>query len=94
MQQYIYVLSMITENSLRVLQRMAGIFSRQRLNIEQLTVFETPNKGISCFNVMIFGDEKVTNRVIMQLQRIVELREVKISSRIPLSRPDSCEKAV
>ncbi len=39
--KYIYAISVVTENTLRVLQRMAGIFARNRLNIEQLKVFET-----------------------------------------------------
>lgn len=51
--KYIYALSVVTENTTRVLQRMAGIFARNRLNIEQLTVFETGNKGTSFFNIVI-----------------------------------------
>ncbi len=73
---------------MRVLQRIAGIFSRQRLNIEQLTVFETSNKGTSYFNIVIHSDVKTINRVIQQLQRIVELLEVKINSQIPLIEPE------
>jgi acetolactate synthase I/III small subunit len=83
--QYIYAISIVTENALRVLQRLAGIFARQRVNIEQMHVFETCNKGISYFNVVIHSDEKTTQRVIMQLQRIIELVEIKINSKIPLN---------
>jgi acetolactate synthase-1/3 small subunit len=81
--RYIYVISVITENTMRVLQRMAGIFARQRLNIEQLTVCET-GKGVSYFNIVIHSDDKSMARVINQLQRIVELMEVKINNKIPL----------
>lgn len=82
--KYIYVISAITENALRVLQRMAGILARHRLNIEQLNVFETQHKGISCFSIVIHSDAKTTDRLIKQLERIIELMEVKISSQIPL----------
>lgn len=82
--QYIYVISVVTENTLRVLQRIAGIFARHRLNIEQMNVFETKNKGTSCFSIVIHSDAKTTDRLIKQLQRIIELLEVKISSQIPL----------
>lgn len=82
--KYIYAISVITENTMRVLQRMAGIFSRHRLNIEQLTVFETSIKGTSYFNIVVHSDERTIERVIKQLQRIVELMEVKINSQIPL----------
>lgn len=83
--KYIYALSVVTENTTRVLQRMAGIFARNRLNIEQLTVFETGNKGTSFFNIVIHSDARSLSRVVKQLQRIVELLEVKISSQIPLA---------
>ncbi|MDE4996591.1 acetolactate synthase small subunit, partial [Francisella tularensis subsp. holarctica] len=42
---------MNTENTLCVLQSISSVLSRNRINIEQLTVFETANKGISHFNL-------------------------------------------
>lgn len=83
----IYVVSLFTANTLRVLQRIAGIFARHRLNIEQMNVFETSNKGTSHFNIVIHSDEKTIDRVIKQLERIIELLEVKITSQIPLDEP-------
>ena len=82
--QSIYVISAFTENSLRVLQRMAGIFARHRINIEQMNVFETSNKGTSHFNIVVHSDEKTIDRVIKQLQRIIELLDIKINSQMPL----------
>ena len=82
--KYIYALFVVAENTTRVLQRMAGIFARNRLNIEQLTVFETCNKGTSFFNIVVHSDVKTIERVVKQLQRIVELLEIKINSQIPL----------
>jgi acetolactate synthase-1/3 small subunit len=92
--KYIYALSVVTENTARVLQRMAGIFARNRLNIEQLTVFETSNKGTSFFNIVIHSDEKTMARAIQQLQRIVELLEVKINSKILLDGFSEEEKVI
>ena len=83
--RYIYAISVITENTLRVLQRMAGIFARYRLNIEQMNVFETGNRGTSFFNIIVHSDVKTADRVIKQLEKIFELREIKINSQIPLS---------
>lgn len=84
--KYIYALSVVTENTMRVLQRMAGILARNCLNIEQLTVFETGNKGTSFFNIVIHSDERCLERVVKQLERIVELLEIKVNSRIPLEQ--------
>ena len=83
--QYIYAISVVTENTLRVLQRLAGIFARYRLNIEQMNVFETGNRGTSYFNIIVHSDAKTADRVIKQLEKIFELKEVKIVSQIPLS---------
>lgn len=82
--KYIYVISALTENTLRVLQRMVGTFTRHRLNIEQLNVFETDNKGTSYFNIIIHSDDKTVDKLIKQLRRIIELMEVKVTSRMPL----------
>lgn len=81
----IYMISAVTENTLRVLQRMAGVFARYRLNVDQLNVFETGQGNTSYFNVVIQSDEKTIHRVIHQLKKIVELIEVKINSQIPLT---------
>jgi acetolactate synthase-1/3 small subunit len=83
--KYIYALAIVTENTTRVLQRMAGLFGRNRLNIEQLTVFETGNKGTSFFNIVVHADVKTMERVIMQLQKIIEVMDVKINSKIALT---------
>lgn len=83
--KFIYALSVVTENTTRVLQRMAGIFARNRLNIEQLTVFETGNKGTSFFNIVLHSDATTIHRVVKQLQKIVELIDIKIHSQIPLT---------
>lgn len=83
---YIYALSVVTENTTRVLQRMAGVLARNRLNIEQLTVFETGNKGTSFFNIVLHSDAQTIDRVVKQLEKMVELMEIKITSQIPLTQ--------
>ncbi|MGB6977207.1 MAG: acetolactate synthase small subunit [Gammaproteobacteria bacterium] len=87
--KYIYLISAVSENTLRVLQQVAGIFARHRLNIEQLNVFETGTKGISHFSIVIHSDPKTIARAMHQLQRIVELLEVKINNKIPLTKESS-----
>jgi acetolactate synthase I/III small subunit len=82
--QGVYVVSAITENTLRVLQRISGIFARHRINIQQLNVFEIENSGISHFSIVVQGNSKTVEVVVKKLQRIIEVLEVKISSQIPL----------
>lgn len=72
-----YQITATTENKLRVLQRIASIFSRLRINVEQLSVNETDIKGISQFKITILTSEpRTVEKLLGQLRRIVELIEV------------------
>lgn len=78
-----YMISLTTENTLRVLQRITTVFTRNRINIEQLNVFETQVRGISHFHIVIQVDDDLVNKIVKQLGKIVEVIEVDISNRIP-----------
>ncbi|MGA2654431.1 MAG: ACT domain-containing protein [Gammaproteobacteria bacterium] len=80
----VYMITATTENALRVLQRISGIFARHRLNIQQLNVFATANKNISFFNITVHGDEKTVVLVVKKLQRVVELLDVKITNEMEI----------
>ena len=86
MQQNIYFLSINTENALCVLQRIASIFSRYRINIEQMNVFETANKGISHFNIVLHSDEDKIQQIVKKLEKIVEVLNITISSSLPIEK--------
>lgn len=79
-----YTISATTENALRVLQRIAGIFARHRLNIQQLNVFATENKNVSCFSITVHSDEKTVLLVIKKLQRVIELLDVKLINEMEI----------
>jgi acetolactate synthase I/III small subunit len=80
----IYIISITTENTLNVLQRIASIFSRHRINIEQLNVTETINKGISHFTVILHSHNEKMSKIVKQLKKIIEVIDIKISSQMPI----------
>lgn len=80
----VYMISATTENTLRVLQRISGIFARHRLNIQQLSVFATANKNVSFFNITVHSDEKTVLLVVKKLQRVIELLNVKITNEMEI----------
>ncbi len=84
--EYLYVLNATTENSMRVLQRIASIFSRHRINIEKLNVNEIGHSGISHFTIMIYSTEEKMQRILNQLNCIIELLEVGISNKLPVAK--------
>lgn len=72
----LYFISMTTDNTLRVLQRVASVFSRNRVNIEQLNIFETKEDNISHFNLAIYTESALVEKLLKQLEKIVECHEV------------------
>lgn len=78
--KYIYVITTLTPNTVRVLQRVIGVFARHNLHIEQMNIFETSLHGLTYFNIVMQCDAQMAEKLLKQLQRIVELLEVKFSS--------------
>jgi acetolactate synthase I/III small subunit len=76
-----YVISVITENTLEIFQRLAVVFSRNRLLINEMN-FESFNKeGNSSFNIEIYTDEKKLDRIVKQLQKIIDLIDVQVETK-------------
>jgi acetolactate synthase-1/3 small subunit len=75
---------MNTENTLCVLQRISSVLSRNRVNIEQLTVFETANKGISHFNLVVHGSQEKIEKIVKKLANVIEVIDINITNSIPM----------
>lgn len=73
-----YVISIVSHNTLSVLQRVAGTFSRYRVNIEHINAYRC-NNNLSHWQINIHSEKKTIQMVINQLEKIVELVEVKIT---------------
>lgn len=78
-----YVMSIITQNTLCVLQRVAGMFSRYRINIEHINISKHTST-LSYWNVVIYSDEDKVELLTKQLAKIVELIDIKIIDKVPL----------
>ncbi|MEG0162435.1 MAG: acetolactate synthase small subunit [Mucinivorans sp.] len=68
-----YIITVYTENTVGVLNRITNIFTRRKINIESLTVGETHHKGISQMTIISFSDEATIAKVIKNIERIVEV---------------------
>ncbi|MCB0320105.1 MAG: acetolactate synthase small subunit [Bdellovibrionales bacterium] len=73
-----YTLSIFTENSPGVLQRITIMFTRRKINIESLAVSETERKGISRFTIVICCDSSLIHKIARQIQRIIEVLHVDV----------------
>jgi acetolactate synthase I/III small subunit len=71
-----FTISIFTENSPGVLHRITTVFTRRKINVESLTVSETEQHDISRFTIMVCLTEDLVEKVVAQIRRIIEVRDV------------------
>ena len=72
-----HTISVIVENKFGVLARVSGLFSSRGYNIDSLAVGETNDPSVSRMTIVVRGDDHVLDQVIKQLDKIVDVMEVK-----------------
>lgn len=75
-EQQEYNITVYTENQIGLLNRIAIIFSRRKLNIESLNTSPSEVEGIHRFNIVITENEEVVRKVARQLEKQVEVLKV------------------
>ena len=73
-----YVIGVIVANVSGVLSRVSGMFPRRGFNIDSLTVGETESSGFSRITIAFHGDEDIKERILQQLQKLHDVREVEV----------------
>jgi len=66
-----------------VLNRMVSLFRRRRYNIESLAVGHSETPGISRMTFSVEGDDRVIEQVKKQLEKLVDVIEVRDITREP-----------
>ncbi len=77
----LHTISVLVDNHFGVLARISGLFSARGYNIESLCVGVTEDPSISRMTVAAHGDERVLEQIVNQLQKLVEVIEVKDLTR-------------
>ncbi len=72
------VLSILVRNQPGVLMRVAGLFSRRGFNIDSLAVGITEKPAFSRMTVGLYGNEATVEQVKKQLEKLVEVEEVRL----------------
>lgn len=70
------VLSILVENTVGVLSRVSGLFSRRGYSIDSLTVGETETPGISRMTVVATGDEQILDQIKKQLAKLEDVKTI------------------
>src|SRR4026208_2212381 len=68
-----YTTSVYTENHIGLLNRIAIIFSRRKINIDSLNVSPSEIEGIHRFNIVINETEEVVIKLCRQIEKQVEV---------------------
>ena len=70
------VLSVLVDNHVGVLTRVASLFNQRGFNIDSLTVSATNNPDISRITIVTDGDEQVLEQIVKQTGKLIETRKV------------------
>jgi len=71
-----YNITAYTENQVGLLNRIAIIFSRRKINIESLNTSPSEIEGIHRFNIVINETEEVVSKLARQIEKQVEVLKV------------------
>jgi len=68
-----FTITVYTENQVGLLNRIAIIFSRRKINIESLNVSPSEAEGIHRFTIVISETEEVVKKLCRQIEKQVEV---------------------
>lgn len=68
-----YTITVYTENQIGLLNRIAIMFSRRKINIESLNSSPSEIEGIHRFTVVIVETEEVVRKLVRQIEKQVEV---------------------
>ena len=77
----LHTISVLVDNHFGVLARISGLFSARGYNIESLCVGVTEDPSVSRMTVAVHGDERVLEQIVNQLNKLVEVIEVRDLTR-------------
>lgn len=70
------IVSVLVENKVGVLARVAGLFSARGYNIESLSVAPTLDPTTSMITIVTTGDDRIIEQIMKQLNKVVEVLKV------------------
>ena len=95
------IISFIVSNQPGVLSRVSGLISRRGFNIDSLTVGVTHEAGLSRITIVMIADEQITQQVIKQLNKLIDVKHVKeilegqqILSEVALIKVSTIQKKI
>jgi len=73
-----FTLSVLTENKSGLLNRITGIFSRRKINIEAINVSVSEIEGVSRYTIMIRTVRDKAEKIVQQILKQVETLDARL----------------
>src|SRR5690606_40898304 len=73
MEKQEYTITIYTENTIGMIGRISGIFSRRKINIESLNTSPSEVEGIHRFTILITEREEVVRKLCRHIEKQVEV---------------------
>lgn len=71
-----FTITVYTENQVGLLNRIAIIFSRRKINVESLNSSPSEVEGIHRFTIVIHETEDIVSKLVRQIEKAVEVLKV------------------
>lgn len=68
-----FTISIFTENSIGLLNRITSVFTKRHLNIESLNTSESEIQGVFRFTIVIRAEEELVKKLVKQIEKQVEV---------------------
>jgi acetolactate synthase-1/3 small subunit len=68
-----FTLTIFSENSIGLLNRITIIFTRRKLNIDSLTVSESAIKGVFKFTIVVQCEQKMAVHLVKQIEKQIDV---------------------
>ena len=75
-----YTITVHTENHIGLLNRIAIIFSRRKINVESLNTSPSEIPGIHRFTIVITESEEVVIKLVRQIEKQVEVLKARYNT--------------
>ena len=72
------VLSLLLDNQVGVLSRVAGLFSRRGYNIDSITAGETENPNRTRMTIVANGEPEALEQIEKQLAKLIDVVDIKM----------------
>ena len=77
-----FTITIYTENQVGLLNRIAIIFSRRKINIESLNTSPSEVEGIHRFTIVINESEDVVRKIVRQIEKQVDVLKAYFNPKI------------